>query len=327
MENIKAAAWAFLVEHRLNKFPIDTLRLNQIDVGFHICTYHEGEAIISSLDLVEYAKNHLAFTVSHNDMITICYDEKLPFSDRDFVIAHEIGHVVLRHTTDGYILGKSSDPVKENEQEKEADAFALSFLAPAPVFAEMKISIPSEISRITRLPVKKAEEAAIEVIKEDLAKKTWLEIELIDTFRESIMKYAPPSSPLMQEERKKTAKTPFWKNAIAVLLCSVLLSSVMFGTFLITQQKKQAATPNTYDSSAVLSNELSPSAASAPSTDLTEVIENDASLTIVYVTPSGDKYHLPDCQYVRGKDQLKEFTIAEAQEEGYQPCKVCKPDK
>lgn len=48
---------------------------------------------------------------------------------------------------------------------------------------------------------------------------------------------------------------------------------------------------------------------------------------IVYVTKTGKKYHLPDCQYVKYKDYLKEMTIKEALDAGLQPCKVCDPNE
>lgn len=44
---------------------------------------------------------------------------------------------------------------------------------------------------------------------------------------------------------------------------------------------------------------------------------------MVYVTPSGERYHRPSCRYVKGKD-CAEYTISEA-ENYYTPCKVCKP--
>lgn len=46
----------------------------------------------------------------------------------------------------------------------------------------------------------------------------------------------------------------------------------------------------------------------------------------VVVTKTGDRYHLPSCQYVQGKDSLRPMSIAEAQAAGYIPCKVCRPD-
>ena len=50
----------------------------------------------------------------------------------------------------------------------------------------------------------------------------------------------------------------------------------------------------------------------------------DESVTdIVYVTPSGERYHRPDCRYVKGKN-CAELTKAQA-EKNHTPCKVCNP--
>lgn len=43
---------------------------------------------------------------------------------------------------------------------------------------------------------------------------------------------------------------------------------------------------------------------------------------IVYVTKTGEKYHKPDCQYVKGHD-VTSMPLFEAEEMGYEPCKVC----
>lgn len=50
--------------------------------------------------------------------------------------------------------------------------------------------------------------------------------------------------------------------------------------------------------------------------------ESDASASdIVYVTPSGEKYHVAGCRYIKGKD-VKELTESEAKTD-YLPCKIC----
>ena len=55
-------------------------------------------------------------------------------------------------------------------------------------------------------------------------------------------------------------------------------------------------------------------------------VENvDNATEIVVVTRTGDKYHLPDCQHVRGKDDVIELTKQKAIEAGYEACKICKP--
>lgn len=43
---------------------------------------------------------------------------------------------------------------------------------------------------------------------------------------------------------------------------------------------------------------------------------------VVYITKSGKRYHKADCRHIAGHDVI-EKTIAEAEEDGYTPCKDC----
>lgn len=51
-------------------------------------------------------------------------------------------------------------------------------------------------------------------------------------------------------------------------------------------------------------------------------IPNDQ--VIVYITPTGEKFHLKTCSSIRNSD-LTEITIKEAIDEGYGACKICRP--
>lgn len=62
---------------------------------------------------------------------------------------------------------------------------------------------------------------------------------------------------------------------------------------------------------------------SATAEPKTEAQETSAPLDVVYVTPSGNKFHRADCQYTKDKDCT---TLARSEaEKRYSPCKVCKP--
>lgn len=47
----------------------------------------------------------------------------------------------------------------------------------------------------------------------------------------------------------------------------------------------------------------------------------DSAETIVYITASGDKYHCKSCRYY--DDTCTPMTLQDAQNAGYEPCKVC----
>lgn len=55
--------------------------------------------------------------------------DTLGYSEKVHALCHEIGHIVLLHTSYG-ILGKHQNPAVENTQEREAEAFALELQAP-----------------------------------------------------------------------------------------------------------------------------------------------------------------------------------------------------
>ncbi|MDP4134046.1 MAG: hypothetical protein Q8882_08555, partial [Bacillota bacterium] len=41
------------------------------------------------------------------------------------------------------------------------------------------------------------------------------------------------------------------------------------------------------------------------------------------VTQAGEKYHTSDCRFVKGKDNLRYFTLDELIGMGYEPCSEC----
>lgn len=52
---------------------------------------------------------------------------------------------------------------------------------------------------------------------------------------------------------------------------------------------------------------------------------NDDSEMMVYVTPSGNRYHISSCGTIVGHD-ITELSVSEAEEMGRTPCKKCHPD-
>jgi hypothetical protein len=57
----------------------------------------------------------------------------------------------------------------------------------------------------------------------------------------------------------------------------------------------------------------------------TVVAAVDESKVVVYITETGEKYHKGSCRYLK-KSKI-ETNLKQAKEDGYDPCKVCKPPK
>lgn len=68
----------------------------------------------------------------------ILYKDNLPYGERLFVIAHELGHIILKHKRD--FLFSEEPPVEENDvQEDEANDFAYFLLAPPCILAKFVV--------------------------------------------------------------------------------------------------------------------------------------------------------------------------------------------
>lgn len=46
-----------------------------------------------------------------------------------------------------------------------------------------------------------------------------------------------------------------------------------------------------------------------------------------YVTATGSKYHLKSCRYLKGKTDIKRFTVKQKDSGNYSPCEVCLPNE
>lgn len=233
-----------------------------------------------------------------------------------------MGHDVLGHTVYGQILGKSkneADKADESMQEKEANAFALAFLAPPAVLLELKCYSPQEISRITGLPSGISKKVALEVIKEQSMKKTNLDFRLIHVFRESIEKYRyiqeeekptfseNKQNPIpiiinMPNEKNTKSKINKWAILFIVSSCIVVAFTIFITSYTINLTPNQPSI--TYD----LENNTKKS--------------NNADTT-VYVS-STKKYHLENCRFAESGIPI---SLSEAIKNNYSPCKFCNPNK
>lgn len=53
--------------------------------------------------------------------------------------------------------------------------------------------------------------------------------------------------------------------------------------------------------------------------------EDDDSEMMVYITPSGNRYHVSTCGSISGHD-ITELTVSDAEDMGRTPCRRCNPD-
>lgn len=65
----------------------------------------------------------------------------------------------------------------------------------------------------------------------------------------------------------------------------------------------------------------------APSTATPTLTVSDTNTETVCITKSGERFHRPDCRYINGKTYIISMSVNKAINNGYTPCKVCRPTK
>lgn len=372
-DGIGSKAYETLVNFNFSELPVEVLKLNSY-AEFKIMTYADGKELLQLLGLSDCLTGRKAITVNYEGKIFIFYDNEISFTERSYVIAHEIGHVMLEHTVTNSIYGKSENPEKENTQELEADVFAMFFLAPAPVLAKINVKFADDLAGICQLPMpvaakaleyveKEREHEAINKFQKKLLKnfeetikqhsfnndnnennvfrtvcfETKILEDEVNRLKESITqenseketKKLALSVPEIQNKGKRK-KTILISSAVIAVIAVIICKFTAFDSIppADNQNNSIVASASGKESEPAQAEVKAPAAENSVASTGTAVQNNSNGQEIeVVVTPTGTKYHLPDCQHVESKNNLTTMTRNEAIDKGFAPCKTCKPDK
>lgn len=287
MENIIRIADDFAKQYKLAlPLRLDTMRHLCDALGYKLLTYAEGAPILEKLSFDDYM-HCPAFCTRVMDCNVVFYDDTCSVGTRLFSLAHEIGHIVLRHIATGALGYDASDTA----QEREADAFAYALLAPLDALRAARVRTVKQIQRMTLLDRERAAHVLAELQAEQ------------------------PEAPQV----KPTRPLPAFYASICVALALVIASvSVLHFRRLI--YTPDAAQSQTFVITARTRAEPTPTeptlAAAALSADEPEQEE------IVYITNHGERYHKATCFQIQGRS-TRAVSISEAAALEKTPCKCC----
>lgn len=289
--SILLKADSLLLNHYINRLPLTLDELENIarDMGWLLDTYQEAAELIKTVSIESFVKEHKALTTIFGGQTVILYDGQLPYSEKLQYICHEMGHIVLRHTTENSIVGLCADPKRMMMQEEEADAFAAEMMAPACVMRDRGITNLDGLIKTHLISEEQAVRHAANLAHE------------ADTTEEKQLCIAINSKPQPQKKSKKRLVAAC--AAIGATIATVIAMSALV-------PGHEESLPDVISSSAAVVSGVS------------EDVEVDSEIT-VYVTAKGKKYHKPDCYHISGKTNLIKLTVEEAQQAGYEPCKDC----
>ncbi len=289
MENIIRIADDFAKQYKLAlPLRLDTMRHLCDALGYKLLTYAEGAPVLEKLSFDDYM-HCPAFCTRVMDCNVVFYDDTCSVGTRLFSLAHEIGHIVLRHIATGALGYDASDTA----QEREADAFAYALLAPLDALRAARVRTVKQIQRMTLLD----RERAAHVLAE-------LQAEQPETSQ------VKPARPLL-----------IFYTSIGAALALVIASVSVVMYFRTPTYTHDTAQSQTFVIAArTHRQEPAPAestlAAAAISTHAPEQEET------VYITSCGKRYHKATCFQIQSRS-THAVSISEAAALEKTPCKCC----
>lgn len=256
-------------------------------IAFDIPLQQSQSKDFDELGILNIAKTYKAFTYIDNDNKYVFYRSNLSAEEKNILLAHELGHIQLGHFASSGIRC-SSDFKSKSLQEVEADEFAIELIAPTCILKNYRRLTPDKISHLTLLERSHAEHVFFKVQKHNT--NTEIEKRLCNAF--DIYNH--------RINNNNVTKKYIFMFAVIIAVCAIF----------IFNDRQNEHSVETHTNSII-----------APIQQLTP------SDTTVVVTRSGEKYHLPDCQYVKYKTNIINMTEQDALNAGYEPCSICRSDK
>lgn len=293
MKNIIRLTNEFIVKNNVQSVPLrfDSLKKLCEKLGYRLLPVGENKELISKLGIGDVSK-FIAFTYLHQDIKLVFFDETHSTGTRLFAIAHELGHICLKHNYQGAIGYCKATSL----QEREADVFAYQLLAPLCVLKALNITRLKDIEQYTLLDAKRAA-----LVKLKLAFYS------IDASDDKILRLHGTRRPL-----RKSNVLP----SLSLAFASALIGAAI--AFNISNAKLPPAEETTATTNALqYLKERIASQASEP------ILPPEDMPETVYITPHGTKYHTENCYHLKNSSSPSAVGYAEAAESGYTPCKSC----
>ena len=143
-------AWQILIRYRVSALPVDVFRICEAS-GVNVITYESGRELITRFKLEKHTEND-GFSAKINGRYIIFYDNCIQPPGRvRFTVAHEMGHIALRHIAGNATAWNRGENATNDPQEMQANVFAARLLAPACVLMELNIQNADELQAATGL--------------------------------------------------------------------------------------------------------------------------------------------------------------------------------
>ena len=147
-QNARNAAWRFLLDNNVSLLPVDLIS---------ICKKNNIKVLrdVKSLYLDTHERG---VTFLRDKQYNVLLNAADPLSVQRYTIAHELGHIYMKHPLTNGKYGRTFGTQREEKSpiEYQAERFAIDILAPACVLWGLKLTEPDEISKVCRISLQAA---------------------------------------------------------------------------------------------------------------------------------------------------------------------------
>ena len=175
------AAWKALIGANIGTLPV---RLSDIAIHYNINIINYNDAKISP-------NNEDGFCTCYNGRNIIFYNNQKLLTRARFTIAHELGHCLLGHLTEGQFTNRTNNEadIYGDLHEVQANVFARDLLMPATVLHGLNVSSPKDIARICKVSAQSAEiryRRLLELNRRGMYNRHPLERQVFEQFKDFI---------------------------------------------------------------------------------------------------------------------------------------------
>lgn len=301
MENIKMLSYRFLLEAQFKELniPIEQLEAVLEKQDIILVAYSAAESIQGAMpadvwpEVLEGMRQNDGISVVCDDFTAILYSDDLSYGKKLHTIYHELGHIKAKHKRSGKVRFAENE-----EQEREAEAFAYYTVAPPCILHEIGGMSDCVLARLTGLDSKSAAEA-YRLLEEDRQDR------LLATEKQLILQYSGYIKSNQAGERQIPQLISMFGLTAIVVVCTL---------FVFYLNSKSDV----------------PDIITIPITEVTEaepVVSPKVTVKeleqIVWKAETGDVYHTdPNCYHITKTAYTMDVNDAIAA--GFRKCKDCK---
>ena len=178
-------AWETLIECGISELPINLAEVVN-RYGIYLIKYSDSGYISR-----HNYPNEDGYSRLVDNKPVIYYNDNKPTRRIRFTIAHEIGHILLGHLSQGETLHRNTENDVSDTREQQANVFARDILMPATVLHSLNVSSADDISNICNVSTQSAEisfNRLLELNKRGMFNKHPLEKQVYNNFNTYIKK-------------------------------------------------------------------------------------------------------------------------------------------